>query len=416
MSHTIHTLKNGLTVVFVPRKGSKICKFSVVVEAGARYDDVGNYPSGTAHFLEHMTHKGTQKYKNKDELLNIVLDDGGVRNALTYKEVQEYFVSTLDRFVEPAFDFLSQLLFHATLLEDTFETERTTILAECKKSDSNPDRVFFNNGVNKAMYKNRAMQISGLGTLESISQITLEHVRSFYKEYFKPKRMTLFIVGDIEEKTTLLLVKKYFENNVQEGEGRGPGLPSLEIKEPQNRNISFPGQSDVRISMRLFLDEVDRNGEYSFVLLMSVLAGGSNSRLLRKLRIERGLIYGIHYSSNFYPEGLLLGISTQSDRENIKTIKKLITEEIESVAKEGITQAELAQYKNQFIQDIERQSDSTESLTKMYTAEQRIYGEIFNKEREIKKISNVTQDEIQKAAVLVSSKTPSWIEMDGGEE
>src|SRR5512135_76014 len=61
---TMHTLKNGLTVLFAERHGAPV--FSTLY--GFKVGSVDEYPgiTGTAHLFEHMAFKGTPRIGTRD--------------------------------------------------------------------------------------------------------------------------------------------------------------------------------------------------------------------------------------------------------------------------------------------------------------------------------------------------------------
>ena len=56
MTARLHTLSNGVRVVFDPMPGLETLALTVVAGRGARYEDEAR--SGWSHLLEHMVFKG----------------------------------------------------------------------------------------------------------------------------------------------------------------------------------------------------------------------------------------------------------------------------------------------------------------------------------------------------------------------
>ena len=86
---------------------------------------------------------------------------------------------------------------------------------------------------------------------------------------------------------------------------------------------------------------------YPMLLLNNVFGGAMSSRLFQKIREDRGLAYSVFsYPSSFEDCGLF-SIYAGSKPDNLKSVVKLIMEEINSIKDKGITEEELYDSKEQ---------------------------------------------------------------------
>jgi predicted Zn-dependent peptidase len=93
----------------------------VFIDAGSRYETAAT--NGTAHFLEHLTFKGTSKmsqYELEVEFENM----GGHLNAYTSREHTVYYAKVFKRDVPKAMHTLSDMLTAPKLDEAAIERER----------------------------------------------------------------------------------------------------------------------------------------------------------------------------------------------------------------------------------------------------------------------------------------------------
>ncbi len=136
------------------------------------------------------------------------------------------------------------------------------------------------------------------GTVQSISALTLDDVRSFWREHMRVAASKLCIVGDQSTETSQALFAKLASNQVQQ-EPAGP--PSFELQAFQ-KGISLyvvdkPGapQSELRIGHRGI---AKTDPEFFPLYVLNYMLGGSfTSRLNLNLREDKGYTYGVH--SNF---------------------------------------------------------------------------------------------------------------------
>jgi len=64
---TVTTLSNGLRVATEPCPG-RYCTVGVIVDSGSRYEVA--HPSGVCHYLEKLAFGATDKFRDKDDIMN----------------------------------------------------------------------------------------------------------------------------------------------------------------------------------------------------------------------------------------------------------------------------------------------------------------------------------------------------------
>ena len=103
------SLDNGLRIIFQPSE-SEVVYCGYVICAGTRHEAPED--SGMAHFIEHMSFKGTQRRKSRQ--INDYLERvGGELNAFTSKQETVYCATVLRRDVHRAVDILTDMVFHS---------------------------------------------------------------------------------------------------------------------------------------------------------------------------------------------------------------------------------------------------------------------------------------------------------------
>lgn len=130
------TLPNGakLLTEFVP--GARTAALGFFVGTGSRHERAAE--SGAAHFIEHMSFKGTQR-KDAGALARETDAIGGQINAYTTKELTCYYARCLDSHLHRAIDLLSDMLFHSRFAQGDVELERGVILEEIGMYEDTPE-------------------------------------------------------------------------------------------------------------------------------------------------------------------------------------------------------------------------------------------------------------------------------------
>ena len=202
-------LDNGLEVYILPKKGFS----KTFATFTTKYGSIDNHfvpfgekeaikvPDGIAHFLEHKMFE-----KEDGDVFQQFSQQGASANAFTSFTRTAYLFSATDKIdenVETLLDFVQSPYF----TESTVDKEKGIIAQEITMYDDQPDwRLYF--GVIENMYKNHPVKIDIAGTVESIQDITAEHLYTCYNTFYHPSNMVLFIVGAVEPESMLSLIKK----------------------------------------------------------------------------------------------------------------------------------------------------------------------------------------------------------------
>lgn len=103
----ITTLPSGLRIATESDLASKTATVGVWIDAGSRFET--DLTNGTAHFLEHMIFKGTER-RSARELEEEVENMGGHLNAYTSREQTTFYAKVMDKDVPKALDILADIL------------------------------------------------------------------------------------------------------------------------------------------------------------------------------------------------------------------------------------------------------------------------------------------------------------------
>uniref|UniRef100_A0A453F8Y5 Peptidase M16 N-terminal domain-containing protein n=1 Tax=Aegilops tauschii subsp. strangulata TaxID=200361 RepID=A0A453F8Y5_AEGTS len=133
----VSTLPTGLRVVTQSYPAAtRMASVGVWVDAGSRFELPGT--NGTAHFLEHMAFKGTERRPTANAL-EVEIEDMGARlNAYTSREQTTFFADVQGRDVPAALDVLSDILQHPRFPQQGIQRERGVILREMEEVSCRP--------------------------------------------------------------------------------------------------------------------------------------------------------------------------------------------------------------------------------------------------------------------------------------
>ena len=126
----VTTLPNGLRVATESNLSAKTATVRVWIDAGSRFES--DETNGTAHFLEHMIFKGTER-RTVRALEEEIEDIGGHLNAYTSREQTTYYAKVMDSDVNQALDVLADILQNSKFEEQRINRERDVILREMQE-------------------------------------------------------------------------------------------------------------------------------------------------------------------------------------------------------------------------------------------------------------------------------------------
>ena len=193
------THPSGLRVFLYPKEKSSTTyaifstKYGSIDSCFQRSDEPApeTVPEGIAHYLEHKL------FESEDgDAFQRYAETGASANAYTSFENTSYLFSCTDRLydsLEILLDFVQSPYF----TEETVRKEQGIIGQEIKMYDDDPQwRVMFN--YLRAMYHAHPIRQDIAGTVESIAQITPDHLYRCYRTFYNLHNMAFVLAGSFD--------------------------------------------------------------------------------------------------------------------------------------------------------------------------------------------------------------------------
>jgi len=359
----IHTLHNGLTVIF-QRTPSPVVAVDVWAKAGAIAEP--DEWAGMAHFLEHMVFKGSDQMP-PGYFDYVIESHGGVTNAATSHDYAHFFINTTAAHLPETLPCLAELLVRAAIPDDEFERERDVVLEEIRQADDDPDGLGFQ-ALSELMFQSHPYGRPILGTPEHLMRMSPGAMRTFHQSHYQPQNLTAVIVGDIPQDLALALVEQSFD-----GFAPSPGLPKLTIDaEPpilgvRRTHLELPRLELARLMLGWIGPGVDQLGDaYGLDLLSVLLAGGRTSRLVRELREERQLVQDIGSSFSLQRDSSLFTITAWLEPQYLAQVEALIGDRLSALGNSLIPIEELQRVQRQLCNDFAFSTETSSQLAGLY--------------------------------------------------
>lgn len=202
----ISQLSNGITIASQFMPNINTATFGIFVNAGSRAENASN--NGTAHFLEHLSFKGT---KNRSQVgIELEIENiGSHLNAYTSREHTVYYAKSLKEDVPNAMDILSDILTRSVLDPEAIERERDVIIRESEEVDKMYDEVVFDH-LHAISFKDQPLGRTILGPIENIKTIQRRDLQDYINTNYTGDRMVLVAAGAIDHENLVQHAEKYF--------------------------------------------------------------------------------------------------------------------------------------------------------------------------------------------------------------
>ncbi|MDI6757333.1 MAG: pitrilysin family protein [Endomicrobiia bacterium] len=331
------TLANGMKALLCPETGTGVTSVQVWVSAGSIYEN--EKTAGLSHFLEHLIFKGTRKFPG-DEISRLVETSGGAINAGTSKEYTVYYIDAPSEAAGLAVEILSDAMSDAAFPADEIEKERPVVLEEIKRHDDEPTSVLYEL-LSETLFTTSPYRKRIIGDEKVIETVSRDEIIAYYKRYYTPSNMTVSIAGDFDAATMRPLVEKYFG---------GQQAGALRRSAPNLKETAAPSEKLRRAAKNVahtyaacayLAPDTSSDRQFAADVAAHILGGAESSRLYRKLREEKRIVYGV--GAGFYAQkgDGIFEVSAVFDKENFSKVRQAVAEEISALAAEGPSPQEL---------------------------------------------------------------------------
>ncbi len=353
-------LDNGLMVLLQPVRSAPVATFWVWYRVGSRNEVPGK--TGISHWVEHMMFKGTPTL-GKGEIMRLVNRNGGVDNAFTWTDYTAYFETLPSDRIDLALRIEADRMVNSLFDPDEVARERTVIISEREGAENEP-RFWLGEEVQAAAFKVHPYRHDTIGWKTDLQTMTRDDLYQHYKTYYAPNNAVIVAAGDFDADEMLAKIADAFGKIP-----RGGDVPPVQIVEP-------PQEGERRVRLRrpgatayfhaaYHAPQASDPDFFPMFVLTGVLAGvggmsfsghgspGRSSRLYRALvETELAADVGCGFRPTLDP-GVVEVTATVCPGVPIEKVERAIFAELEKIATQRITDAELAkviqQAKTQFV-------------------------------------------------------------------
>jgi predicted Zn-dependent peptidase len=385
-------LPSGPRVISARLSGARSVSIAAFVLAGSRLETPAE--AGVAHFMEHITFKGTARFPSTRAISEAIEGVGGSFNAATDRESTVYWVRVPKREATRAMDVLGELIVRPTLADDEIEGERDVIVEEIRSYLDDPAeyaQILFQ----QAIFGEGALGREICGDEAAIRSLPTAVIRDFWSVTYRPANVVVALAGDLEHEAAVGLVQSSFGT----GNGAIPSFAPAPVL-PAGERYMLGHRDTTQAHLAVGVPSLRRDHPDAWILavLNTILGDGMSSRLFLSVREEKGLAYDVGSGVADYADAGVLGVSAGVDPGQLEPALKAILAELDRLRNEPVPADELAKAKAYLSGGLELRMEETRHLASWVGGQEALHDRVLTLDEALEKVASVTTDDVQRVA------------------
>ncbi|MFI0348521.1 MAG: M16 family metallopeptidase [Chthoniobacterales bacterium] len=337
------TLPNGLRLLVREDHRLPLVTMTAFFRGGLLIEDIKN--NGITQLLASTITKGTTT-KTAEQIAQTIEQVGGSIGADAGSNSLSVALDVMKPDLQLGMDLLSDVLTDSTFPQSEVDREKMTQLASIKAEDDQVTSVA-KNLLKKKLFGKHPYSRRLVGTSESVAALTPEMLKTLYKHLVVGNNGVLAVFGDVKAEEVLAMATKAF-SNIPTGTLalEDPPVPAL-LTEAISEQATQ--QKQQAIVMKGFLGAALVSPDRPELEILATACSDLGSRFFNRIREKLGLAYFVGASNSM---GLAQGafiFYLGTDPKKCDLAKHEFDDEINKLAKDGLTQEELDRAKKKIL-------------------------------------------------------------------
>lgn len=337
-SPEVITLDNGIPLIHFDKVNQEVLRIELIFKAGKWYEP----KVGISYFTSHLLDKGTQS-KSSFQIAEIFDQFGSSVEISAGSDFVSASLYTLTKNVNKVLPLFCDIVHYPSFPDSEFTLLKDIFRQNLKINDEKSSYL-----ASKAIRQNIFGSNHPYGssvTEKDLDLLTRQDLVNFFQTRFSLHEV--YITGKVDSDILKMLAKNLSEfsitnqNQIHLAASEAPEVKAQHIQKPESL------QSSIRLGKRV----INRsNPDYpALVLLNHILGGYFGSRLMKNIREEKGLTYGINSSIHALKHDAFLLVGTDVNKENCTVALSEIKSEIKRIQEVGIDLGELETAKHHLL-------------------------------------------------------------------
>jgi predicted Zn-dependent peptidase len=328
-------LPNGLTLITEQRPESRVVGVAMVVRAGSRYED--DTTDSAARMLERMYLQGTDSRPSRDELIKPVTRLGGSLSVSAGYESVLFQSSVRVADLDVVLDIMSDALLHSQFDELKFEKERDLAVQELVELEDQPPSLA-GYTFQRTIYAGQSMGHVPAGTIDGLNALTIEALNEYRATFVGSNRSAIAVVSPFPHAEVQRRIGAFW-GEFQQVSDRAPE-PTDFMRSATGQNAIVAGADQSVVLVGTGIPGASHPDRPALTVLASAL-NGFTGRLMHEIRDLRGLAYTTSASSRAASDSGTLVAQAGTEPANAEKVAGLLEEQLQKLADEPLSDAEL---------------------------------------------------------------------------
>lgn len=317
------TLENGIRVITEQIDIFSSVSMCVLIETSPRDEPIEK--CGVAHLSEHLMFQGTSN-RNALQIAQLMDGAGGYMGGFTSRDYTCYSATVLSDYATYVLDLFGDMLLNSIFPKDSLAKEKESVLCEIEAAQDQPD-VRTANLFRATRWANHSLGYPIAGYSDTVSKLTRDDIIYFVHQNYLPNKIIVAASGNINHQHFVTQARDAFWRMIGEKSPTNYSLPNTELKIVTE---SLP-VSQAYFSLGVRACCYSDSNRYLVHVINKILGGGISSRLFRKIREERGLVYNISSEYLAYFEDGVLVIEGSTIPEYLQVVLEQIILELKNL-------------------------------------------------------------------------------------
>lgn len=349
ISYLKKILDNGMKVILHRDDTTPLVTVNLLYQVGSRNERADR--TGFAHLFEHLMFGGTKRFPDYDLEVDAM---GGESNAFTNNDYTNYYLTIPAQHLEQALTLEADRMRGEWDIEDNhwnvLDVQQKVVTEEYNQRYMNQPYGDVWMLLRPLCYKTHPYRWCTIGAnIKHVQEATLDDVRSFFNQYYKPNNAILAIAGNIDEQAAFAMVERLFGDIRPDNEKSTTALPK-EQEQTEARRLEV--ERDVpnnAIYKAWRMCDHQSADYYVYDMISDILSNGHSSRMYQHLVQEQQLFTEINaYITGELDEGLFVVSGRLCDNTTFEQAERAIDEEIERLQHELVSAHEVEKVANKY--------------------------------------------------------------------
>jgi zinc protease len=368
------TLPNGLRVIYSEDHTAPLVAVNLWYHVGSANERPDR--TGFAHLFEHMLFQGSANVE-ANEHFELVQRAGGTLNGSTWLDRTNYYETVPSNQLALALwleaDRMGRLL--PAMTQEKLDTQRDVVKNERRWTvDNQPYGTWWEKLPALAYPASHPYHHSLIGSMEHLSDASLEDVAEFFATWYTPDNAVLTIAGDFDPVAARALVHEYFAPIPRHPSP--PARPDFSIAPRFSSAMREVVEDDVQLPRAIVAMRIPACGTepwYAASVAAAILGMRKGSRLYRTLVRDAQVASDAGAYTFDLTKGadLLIVDATANADVSADAIEAAVHAEIDAFARDGVTEQELrralALIETDFVSSLQSAQDRADTLSRFAT-------------------------------------------------